>query len=153
MSFSPLIGRGKNCSSMPTWSYIWPHGFLWPVKYGSILMVVETYIYMGAICPGEMSDFTLNMVDIRNKTFFFLVLCSRDFSLAVKLSLHWLIYHFFFAWSHFNECWNVCLLQKWWAFWIYFLLGKVWKSRGHYRNKTIWDNFVIQTYFSGSKFM
>lgn len=34
-------------------------------------MVVETYIYMGAICPGEMSDFTLNMVDIRNKTFFF----------------------------------------------------------------------------------
>lgn len=34
-------------------------------------MVVETYIYMGAICPGELSGFTLNMVDIRNKIFFF----------------------------------------------------------------------------------
>ena len=42
-------------------------------------MMVETYIYMGAIDPREMSDFTLNIAELKKIKLFFLLILSYKF--------------------------------------------------------------------------
>lgn len=55
-------------------------------------MVVETSIDMGVICPGEMSNFTSDILGPRNKTFLLLLLvlvvCAIEFLILQQNSVY-----------------------------------------------------------------
>lgn len=106
---------------------------------GSFFLMVDTCIDIGAICSGEMSDFTSDII-VQEIKLFFLVLCYRYFDLTTKLRLCWLM-HNFSAWPYLSELWNVCAFSRErWVSELYFLLGQIWESRVFHRNGIVTGN-------------